>query len=382
MMPDSNDLNKLLNNITLSDGDLIRDQTRFADYNTTGGWAGSLASPLAGIKPEQSYRLRISNRDTLEISGIEVDPAKRPISLNTGWNWIGFGSQRNLSVTEAFSSLNSTNGDLVKSQSQFALYDPVVGWVGNLTTLMPGKGYMYKSAVNTSFMYPRSAMFGKNQALPNTYQSNFFKYNPHLYEQNMSVVIDAGICKEAALSGRLSLGAYVGNELRGVTRITPTGNRGLYFITVNANEAGEAIQFKLLDEQTGNAIAMYGEIKFAANEHLGSLIKPFEIKPSGNFSCETFATNVQAALALTVFPNPFGNQISLFVQNVNTPTLNVVVYDITGKKVDEFSYEVLNNSTANIIWEPEQRAVSIKPGFYFVEINSGNQQIRAKIIKK
>lgn len=382
MMPDSNDLNKLLNNITLSDGDLIRDQTRFADYNTTGGWAGSLASPLAGIKPEQSYRLRISNRDTLEISGIEVDPAKRPISLNTGWNWIGFGSQRNLSVTEAFSSLNSTNGDLVKSQSQFALYDPVVGWVGNLTTLMPGKGYMYKSAVNTSFMYPRSAMFGKNQALPNTYQSNFFKYNPHLYEQNMSVVIDAGICKEAALSGRLSLGAYVGNELRGVTRITPTGNRGLYFITVNANEAGEAIQFKLLDEQTGNAIAMYGEIKFAANEHLGSLIKPFEIKPSANFSCETFATNVEAALALTVFPNPFGNQISLFVQNVNTPILNVVVYDITGKKVDEFSYEALNNSTANIIWEPEQRAVSIKPGFYFVEINSGNQQIRAKIIKK
>lgn len=382
MMSDSNDLNKLLHNIVLGNGDLIRDQTKFADYNTTGGWAGSLASPLAGIKPEQSYRLRISNRDTLEISGIEVDPAKRPISLNTGWNWIGFGSQRNLSVTEAFSSLNSTNGDLVKSQSQFALYDPVVGWVGNLTTLMPGKGYMYKSAVNTSFMYPRSAMFGKNQALPNTYQSNFFKYNPHLYEQNMSVVIDAGICKEAALSGRLSLGAYVGNELRGVTRITPTGNRGLYFITVNANEAGEAIQFKLLDEQTGNAIAMYGEIKFAANEHLGSLIKPFEIKPSANFSCETFATNLEAALALTVFPNPFGNQISLFVQNVNTPILNVVVYDITGKKVDEFSYEALNNSTANIIWEPEQRAVSIKPGFYFVEINSGNQQIRAKIIKK
>jgi hypothetical protein len=231
-------------------------------------------------------------------------------------------------------------------------------------------------------MYPRSAMFGKNQALPNTYQSNFFKYNPHLYEQNMSVVIDAGICSEAALSGRLSLCAYVGNELRGVTRITPTGNRGLYFITVNANETGEAIQFKLLDEQTGDAITMLGEIKFAANEHLGSLIKPLEIRPSGNFSCETFATIIQADIALTVYPNPFGNQISLFVQNLSSPSINVVVYDITGKRVDEFSYEALHNTSANIVWEPEQRAVSIKPGFYFVEINSGNQQIRAKIIKK
>ena len=382
MMTDSNDLNKLLNNIVLTDGDLIRDQSKFADYNTSGGWAGSLASPLAGIKPESSYRLRLATRDTLEISGVEIDPSKRPIQLNTGWNWIGFGSQRNLSVTEAFSSLNSSNGDLVKSQNQFALYDPVIGWVGNLTTLMPGKGYMYKSGVNTSFMYPRTAMFGKTQAVPNTYQSNYFTHNPHLYEQNMSVVIDAGICQEAALSGRLSLGAYSGNELRGVTRITQTGNRGLYFITVNANESNEVIQFKLLDEQTGNTINMQGQLKFGANEHLGSLMKPIEIKPSGNFLCENFTTSIQASLTLHVFPNPFGNQISLSVQNISAPQVNVVVYDITGKKIDEFNYETSQATSANIIWDPEQRAVSIKPGFYFVEINSGNQQIRAKIIKK
>jgi len=382
MMTDSNDLNKLMKRIVLANGDLLRDQSKFADYNTEAGWAGSLANPQAGIKPEYSYRLRVTAKDTLTITGVEIDPSVRPIQLNAGWNWIGFGSQRNLSVTEAFSSLNSTAGDLVKSQNQFALYDPVIGWVGNLNTLIPGKGYMYRSATNTSFMYPRSVMFGKTQAVPNLYRSDFFSYNPHVYEQNMSVVVDAGICQEAALSGRLSLGAYSGNELRGATRITQAGNRGLYFITVSANQFDEAIQFKLLDEQTGHTIDMLGRVTFSANQHLGSLIKPIEIKPAGNFSCENFAASFNTGLNISVFPNPFSNQVSLYIQNISSPNLAVAVYDIAGKQVDEFTYEALTNTSAYVLWEPEQRGLNIKPGFYFVEINSGGQLTRAKIIKK
>jgi hypothetical protein len=382
IMTDSNDLNRLLNRIQLTNGDILRDQTLFADYNTEGGWAGSLANPRGGIKPEYSYRLKVNSKDTLTITGVEIDPSTRPILLNAGWNWIGFGSQRNLSVTEAFSSLSSSAGDLVKSQNQFALYDPVIGWVGNLTTLIPGKGYMYKSATNTSFMYPRSAMFGKTKAVPNVYYSDYFSYNPHVYEQNMSVVVDPGICSEAMLSGRLSLGAYVGNELRGVTRVTTMNNRGLYFITVSANQANEEVQFKLLDELTGNTISMQGQVTFTSNQHLGSLAKPIEIKPIGSFACESFASVVNKDLNLSVFPNPFGKQVALFIQNISSPELTISVYDITGKQVDEFTHLTQNSQNAQVSWEPELRGISIKPGFYFVEVNSGGQLIRAKIIKK
>lgn len=231
-------------------------------------------------------------------------------------------------------------------------------------------------------MYPRSAMFGKTKAVPNVYYSDYFSYNPHVYEQNMSVVVDPGICSEATLSGRLSLGAYVGNELRGVTRVTPMNNRGLYFITVSANQANEEVQFKLLDELTGNTISMQGQVTFTSNQHLGSLAKPIEIKPIGSFACESFASVVNKDLNLSVFPNPFGKQVALFIQNISSPELTISVYDITGKQVDEFTHLTQNSQNTQVSWEPELRGISVKPGFYFVEVNSGGQLIRAKIIKK
>ena len=57
-------------------------------------------------------------------------------------------------MTEAFTDFEPEVGDKVVSQDQgFAIYDGE-HWVGTLTTLVPGKGYVYVSqASETKTLY-------------------------------------------------------------------------------------------------------------------------------------------------------------------------------------------------------------------------------------
>lgn len=381
-MKDSNDINTLFRGLRNGNGDIFRNLTSFADYSTLNGWIGALAGLNSGIKPEQSYRMRMSNVDTLVLSGVEIDPTTRPIRLDSGWNWIGFVSQRNLSVTEAFSSLNASNGDLVKSQSQFALYDNNIGWVGSLTTLIPGKGYMYRSGANTVFAYPRSAMFGKTGLSENQYRSNFFKIDPSKYEKNMSAIVDAGVCNDVLASGRFSLGAYSNNQLRGATKATKLDNgRNVFFITLMSNFEQEILTFKLLDENTGNTYELTGDLKFDNNKLVGSIAQPYTLGVSSNFNCNDFASNKVTNQQIFAHPNPFTSNVTISVQGFGDTKLKIKILDVTGKLVDAFEQNSSSQFSTDINWNPEVRGINLKQGFYFVEVEGNNQTQRTKIIK-
>lgn len=383
-MRDSNNINTLLNNVRLGDGAIIRSQTHFADYSTLNGWVGELANPSLGVKPQISYRIRSNVRDTLVLSGVEIDPTTRPVRLDSGWNWIGFISQRNLSVTESFSSLNATSGDLVKNQQQFAIYDPVIGWVGSLTALTPSSGYMYKSGSNTSFMYPKSAMFAKTGVEVKVYSSKFFKPNALAFDKNMSAVVEPNICSEVLTSGRFSLGAYHNNELRGATAITTIQAKGknFYFINFASNTENENISFRLLDEQTGESFALNGTVNFSSNKLVGGLNEPLRLEPSDNFDCNNYLIKSGQLFDLSISPNPFNNMVSFDVKGLNNGLLTIKVYDICGKLIDAFNHSPNGLNQVKIDWEPETRSVSLTPGVYFIELNQGNQNIRKKLIKQ
>ncbi|MES2689956.1 MAG: LamG-like jellyroll fold domain-containing protein, partial [Bacteroidota bacterium] len=381
-MKDSSDINRLFSGIRMGSGDIFRSLTTFADYTPADGWVGSLANPMSGVKPEKSYRLRSTNVDTLVTNGVEIDPTTRPIRLDSGWNWLGFISQRNLSVTESFSSLNAVNGDMIKSQSQFALYDENIGWVGSLTALIPSKGYMFRSGANNTFAYPRSAMFGKKSTTENVYNSKYFSVDVTRYENNMSAVVDAGVCNEALNTGRFSLGAYSGTELRGATTVSKLVNgKNLYFLNISSNNELEKITFRLLDEETGKTYELEGNATFESNKLIGNLSAPQVLKNAGSFNCTNYTQNLTNSLNVFVYPNPFNTNVILNVQGFKAGSLQVKIVDIAGKVVDLFNFNTEGNTTSNIDWNPEHRGLSIKQGIYFVEIGSGAQVVRTKIIK-
>ena len=383
-MRDSTDINRLFGNINLGEGAIIKNQITLADYSATNGWAGELTSQNNGIKPHISYRIKSTKIDTIALSGMEIDPTTRPIKLDSGWNWIGFISQRNLSVAEAFSSLSSTSGDIVKSQNQFAIYDATLGWVGSLTALLPSSGYMYKSATNTNFTYPKSAMFAKTDLPVYTYNSKYFNPNAAKYDRNMSAIVEANVCDDILSSNRFSLGAYYNNELRGATSITKVSgiNKPLYFINIAANAENEPITFKLLDEQTGKTYELAGNIDFTTNKLVGKHTEPIKLDAKTTIDCDMLKLQVETNFSVSHQPNPFSNSVTFDLAGINQSEIKVFVFDVCGKLVDEFSQMPNNKNFTRFEWTPTSRGISLQNGIYFVEIKQGSNTTRAKLIKQ
>src|SRR3546814_19062153 len=79
----------------------------------------------------------------LSIAGIPPDIATTPIPVEGGqWNYISYLPPTNMTVQEALAGYEASDEDVIKSQTGFAMYDSQTGWVGNLSYLEPGKGYM------------------------------------------------------------------------------------------------------------------------------------------------------------------------------------------------------------------------------------------------
>jgi hypothetical protein len=116
------------------------------------GWGGDLAT----IEVGKMYMVQTTEACTITVSGTVADPAAYPITLNPGVNWIGFVGTEGLSLDEALSNLTPNNLDNIKLLNATATYYQGVGWRGSLTTLEPGKGYIYNSKATTpkTFNYP------------------------------------------------------------------------------------------------------------------------------------------------------------------------------------------------------------------------------------
>ena len=126
---------------------------KFATYNASSGtWSGN----LQGIELGKMYKIRTNEACSITVSGTMGNPSEHPILLYPGNNWIGFISNENMSLEEAFGNFVPTDRDVIKASNGKATYYQGYGWQGSLNTLELGKGYIYKSNATESrtFTYP------------------------------------------------------------------------------------------------------------------------------------------------------------------------------------------------------------------------------------
>jgi hypothetical protein len=97
------------------------------------------------IEVGKMYKIKTSVACTITLSGIVVDPAEHPITVNTGVNWVGFIGTEVTSLDQAFTEFTPANLDVVKTAHGTAVYYRNKGWRGTVSTLSPGQGYLYKS---------------------------------------------------------------------------------------------------------------------------------------------------------------------------------------------------------------------------------------------
>ncbi len=374
-------INQLLGNIDAETGDVLKGVLLFDAYQNPLGWLGSLTGG-GGVNNAKGYKLNASNQDTIKYIGSKVDPSTVIIPISIGWNWIGFVSQKNLAINDAFTNYNVAHGDLLKSQQAFAVYDSILGWVGSLTFLEPKKGYMFKSSKVDALTYPDAELFNYKTGPTLSVEELYAEYEivPQNFQDNMSAIIDVAVC-DYVLEGEVLL-AYVNGEIRGAANII--ANKA--FLTIYGNSASE-ITFKV-KVATSELYAAIETMNYLPNAQEGTLLEPFKLQTNRTVADCDVLTSLTPPIEenhqnneVIVIPVLFNEQLRIQYTLQEDAETTIALYGITGQKITTLMSASRVKGTHTLIWNTMNRNQELAEGLYFLRINWGGRQVIKKVVK-
>ena len=277
----------------------VKNKGSFAQLNGE-NYVGSLTGMVVG----ELYKVNATTATTTSIIGAPAVPTAVEMTIAPGWNWIGYNCSSFNSLENAFADLSPVDGDMVKGQGPFSIYDSGE-WLGNLSVLTPGQGYCYWSEAISpkTFHYPtvtaasRQARAKMAQQTPQYVNTN--------YENNMSVV---AIVKDGdeVLSGA-QIAVMSGDEVRGYSAQAVRDD--IHFVSVAGKNSSDKLLFVVTYKGFDYLIA--NSEYYQSDAVLGSLHAPYVLNISD-------ATGIGDAMRLT--------------DNVERTMDNV--YDLQGRRID------------------------------------------------
>jgi hypothetical protein len=380
------DVNETLDGLTPVENDRILSQQYFDTY-TTNGWAGSLSSTGNGFNRKELYKVYLTNSGTFTYNGRFDAPANDPITIGTGWNWIGFISQKNMEINTALASLSPSNGDVIKGQRTFAVYETGLGWGGSLTYLEPTQGYMLRMANTGTLIYPApSSLTTPNETLVKASNQlvvleEQLNLKPSMHGESMSIVGAIADCEQFSLKEHTYLAAFVGEECRGIAPIVRSGKSWRTYLTIHGR-AEENIHFQLLTGNKSSMVKMKNQIVFEAEQLLGMPSAPYLFE--ADIHC-----NTQLAVAsvaednisdISVYPNPFDSKILIDLNLAQAEKVTIRLQDVNGRTVGVIYSGELSAGRQQISWNADSKA-ALSAGIYFLHIQADSMHRIEKIVK-
>jgi hypothetical protein len=361
----------VLSNVQNSTIMLIKNQLVYAQT-----YEESVFGSLSSFDIETLYMFKMVDgaEETLIYEGKAIDPTSVDITINNGWNWIGYLGQRMLSTNEALSSLNPSSGDVIKSQTAFSMYaSESLGWLGSLTNMQGGEGYMIKSTEQGVLTYPESSMYGGGSFRMdnNHYAEEFWSVNTTKYENSMSIVARIDHPDYIQPNTANLLGAF--SELECVGNITASlinAEASLYFITVYG-EDDTNIRFDYYDVGKDKIYKADNVLEFEANRLVGTIENPYPI------TIDVETQDLEVYFDLTVYPNPFTDVFDLVFNVQEIAEVNIQIFDVMGRFVKSVSKEVLNSGAHKVQIDGE----GLSKGIYFIEVIIGEDSYKKMIVK-
>ena len=315
---------QMLENSLGTAGVRIQGRNGYADqyeYQGTYSWYGTLNN----INNEQMYKIRTNAACNAVMTGDAATAANHPITINSGWNWIGFPANHSVSVENAMSGFTPVANDVIKGRNGYTTYIDYSGytmWYGTLNTLEPGQGYMYQSYGST----PRTLVFqtgGKGELAANiTAENNVFVPNDTEFANNMTVTAVIDIEGEELRSDDYELAAFVGDECRGSVKLMYVEPIGRYvaFLTV-FGENEDNISFVLTDGTETQWSAT--QMSFSNDATIGTLTEPATI------CFGTLGLNDNVLSDAVVYPNPSSDVFNIRCEGIT----KIEVLNIYGQVV-------------------------------------------------
>ena len=368
-MESYSDINTLFEDLTVEDGNIIKTKTAYAVYDS--GFDFWLSSGLV-TEAGYMYKVNLSAANTLEYEGQFIDADEFPVTISSGWNRIGYVPQSNIEINQALAGYQAVEGDVFKAQTRFALYDGSE-WLGSLSYLQPGEGYMLWSQTteNVEFYYPNKSTLEtlKSGVIEEQLISYFngSNVNPFSYPGAVSITarINASGLEEDAL-----IGAFIDNELRGVGKLNKqrVDLADYTMLTAFGDESdnGSELKFALLSD--GEVQELTGSTTFINDDFKGTLNSPVEL-----YLDELYAGN----LDLKVYPNPFNSDIYVSFNLNKESKVTIELYNLMGTKVMRTDTQLLEHGSHTI----HQNVEELPTGVYFITVKINDKVYQQKLVK-
>ena len=115
-------------------------------------WIGGLTE----MDLSQMYMVKVPAETEIALQGIPITPANHPVTIKNGVNWIAFPLSESMTVTNAFAGFPANQDNIKSNGAGQATWNGNAGlWIGGLTLLEPGMGYIYnsKATVTKTFVF-------------------------------------------------------------------------------------------------------------------------------------------------------------------------------------------------------------------------------------
>jgi len=222
----------------------ILSQTQEVVYDDTYGWVGNLQE----LAPATMYKVQMTAADNIALDGTLFDNAANGIGVKTGWNWLGYTLNKETTLADAL--LNAEEGDVIIGLDGVSIcrsdYNGT-SWVGTLTNLKPGQGYMFQSKSDKDVRYDADAQAVAAPSRMASSQTTDQVVDKHRYPSVMAVVARI---ERAGTGPAPTLVAYCGDECRGISQLVADD---LLMMNVYGN-SGDRITFRALNTVTGEEV--------------------------------------------------------------------------------------------------------------------------------
>jgi hypothetical protein len=351
-----NDIKATFDGMLLENGDQIKSADTFTRFENN-EWFGSLAT----LENTKMYKVKLANANSLRLIGNDVDEATINLNINQGWNFLPFPIHRNISLAEALAFYSPTDGDVIKDQYTFAIYDTSSGWSGTLRYMQSSRGYMMRSGAAQTINYPDSQNAAKSvnvQGQEHTANTIalYAKYNA-----NMSIVAEV-------LSDEIYEAVLVYDSegvLRGQSPIVSIGNKKMSFISAFSN-SNEILKFYVSDGS--KKLDANLNFLFENNKVFGDMKAPVVINLKSLSTENLFLKNV------VLYPNPFSESITVNASQQDEKVTKIELFNTIGALINTIATdkEITTIDTSNLA-----------NGVYLIKLSADNgKSVIKKLVKK
>lgn len=257
--------NALLSDLEPCYNDRIIGQHSFAVYSGT-EWVGSLTT----LSPTEMYRMRLCSAQSIELTSNQAP--NDPLLLSAGSSWIGYLPDACLSVNEALADLTPepAYNDRILGQNAFALFNGTQ-WIGSLTQLCPGNGYIIKLSSDSELTFPY--VMKQNEVVKGSDETSLVSpigaYPDQNFQHKMMVIAQTNNPNDIVY-------AYIGDSLSGIGKVT--NNENLIFMTIGSHaDTEEEISFKIWRSDLQELVDSDQKVLFQPMSLVGDIRQPFMI---------------------------------------------------------------------------------------------------------